>query len=480
MEQDQDSGTARPQPKGHGLARAAATLEYVRQGLSKDDFLKEAEYAYQTATEQQSRREKDLSEEEVEKILQAESASPAELLQLMNWYDVRDHKKLETDAMRRERLRYHLKKQQTSCRSVAQMMGSVQMKAEYFQRASETLSKTAKDILKFAKDTTCTDTRLCEYIDREFPGWEEQLQMSISHLEKKECLILVTGEVSVGKTSFLNLLFEGEIANFQLPQRERGTTSCICEIRYGPHKRVVAYRDKPQPDESETIEVTHDDVTRERLDELINYDQFKQSGNKVPFKKIEIFVPAEFLKNGLVLVETPGIGYDRQDMVQFINDYLQHSVGFIYVLTNALDVHKVCLVSILSDLANANIIVSQLCKLFELDKSRVNTYICEDDEVEELTERLARQTLFVANKWDLIEDEDVMMKELVEKLKQYWLTDGDGQAKVLKLAAKNDRQHFVSGYLSDRLRDVIAAFEKIVLHNMMLQLRRHYRSVQHV
>jgi GTP-binding protein EngB required for normal cell division len=461
MEQDQDSGTARPQPKGHGLASAATALKYLKQGLSKDDFLKEAEYAYQTATEQQSRREKDLSEEEVEKILQAESASPAELLQLMNWYDVRDHKKLETDAMRRERLRYHLKKQQTSCRSVAELLGNVQKNAKYFQMASESLSKTANDILKFAKDRACTDTRLRECIDRDFPGWEEQLQMSISHLEKKECLILVTGEVSVGKTSFLNLLFEGEIANFQLPQRERGTTSCICEIRYGPHKRVVAHRDKPQPGESETIEITHEDVTRERLDELINYDQFKQSGNKVPFKKIEIFVPAEFLKNGLVLVDTPGIGHDRQDMVQFINDYLQHSVGFIYVLTNALDVHK-------------------LCKLFKLDKSKTDKYIGEDNEVEELTERLARQTLFVANKWDLIEDEDVMMKELEDKVNKYWMIDGDRQSKVLKLSAKNDSQHFGSGYVSDRLRDVIAAFEKIVVHNMMLQLRRHYRSVEHV
>lgn len=100
----------------------------------------------------------------------------------------------------------------------------------------------------------------------------------------------------------------------------------------------------------------------------------------------------------------------------------------------------------------------------------------DDTEVEELTTNgMARNTLFIANKWDLVEEEDKMMKEISSKLERYWLTDREGQSRVLKLIATKDRDHFKAGYVSERLQAVVDSFKDIAPQNMKLQLRKHYR-----
>lgn len=39
-----------------------------------------------------------------------------------------------------------------------------------------------------------------------------------------------------------------------------------------------------------------DEVTDAKLDELINYEHLKQGPSKLPYKKVELFVPLDFLK----------------------------------------------------------------------------------------------------------------------------------------------------------------------------------------
>lgn len=42
-----------------------------------------------------------------------------------------------------------------------------------------------------------------------------------------------------------------------------------------------------------------------------------------------------------MLVDTPGVQSDTEGMTKLVEDYLHRSVGFVYIVTNAIDVHNV-------------------------------------------------------------------------------------------------------------------------------------------
>lgn len=104
--------------------------------------------------------------------------------------------------------------------------------------------------------------------------------------------LVTPGEVNAGKSTFLNLLFHG--LGIELPNSEKETTSCVCEIKHGKEKKVTVHRRKPKDGEADTFDV--DPVTNEVLNELINFEALKQTPSKLPYKKIEIFLPSEFLQ----------------------------------------------------------------------------------------------------------------------------------------------------------------------------------------
>ena len=99
---------------------------------------------------------------------------------------------------------------------------------------------------------------------------------------------MVPGEVAAGKSSFLNILCDGE--KFSLPISEQVTTSCICELRHGDERKAVVHRANPRHWEQETFEI--------KLCELEKYVSFENAvqGDKIPYKKVEIYFPSELLK----------------------------------------------------------------------------------------------------------------------------------------------------------------------------------------
>lgn len=127
---------------------------------------------------------------------------------------------------------------------------------------------------------------------------------------------------------------------------------------------------------------------------------------------------------------------------------------------------------------NDRLCLLKLCSLFQIEKNSATPYALEDDEVEELTtSRLTRNTLFLLNKWDQVEDPETSMNDIAAKIEKHWLTvsDVNSESSILKLAATVDRSHFQAGYVSDRLQGVVDSLKNIVPDNMKVQLRRHYR-----
>ena len=148
--------------------------------------------------------------------------------------------------------------------------------------------------------------------------------------------VLVIGKFSSGKSTMINALLGEPI----LPERATTATAIITEISYGDTKKAIIY---PKPgqwkDGDEPFEVQISDL-RNYL--LINhnvgesYDPHSNTveGNVIasPFEKMVINWPLEILKDGVEIVDSPGID-DPTCHGLVASTYLPKAHAIIYVMS---------------------------------------------------------------------------------------------------------------------------------------------------
>jgi len=118
----------------------------------------------------------------------------------------------------------------------------------------------------------------------------DNLQTLLDDMEQDYFSFIVVGEFSTGKSSFLNALIEQPI----LPTGITPTTSTINLIQYGQQQRVTV----------EYIDGTEfSDANADVLGQFIA----KEIENAEQIKHIILEQPIEFLKERIVLVDTPGL-----------------------------------------------------------------------------------------------------------------------------------------------------------------------------
>lgn len=184
--------------------------------------------------------------------------------------------------------------------------------------------KQLKDIVTI-KDETKKQEMVAHFLETEgtTADLEGDCTERITNLEGKECVILVAGETSAGKSSVLNLLF-GE--KDLLPTHAKSCTATITTIRYGKQRRVrVIYRYK-DPYEINKLD---DDGIKEFHDIVF----MSKERDEHDIKEVQVFLPLWFLKSGLVLADTPGIG-ENEFLEKYLMDYIEHSqiLGFMYII----------------------------------------------------------------------------------------------------------------------------------------------------
>lgn len=143
----------------------------------------------------------------------------------------------------------------------------------------------------------------------------ETLDVMQNALEKKEYLISFMGQFSAGKSKLINNILQKQI----LPVHITETTAVITMIRFG---------------ETEYAEITY----KNGQEEIITVDesqQLWQSGNSDKLADIEaitIYLPNDLLRNGLIIVDTPGINTIIDSHVQLTTELLNRSEKVIYVM----------------------------------------------------------------------------------------------------------------------------------------------------
>lgn len=114
--------------------------------------------------------------------------------------------------------------------------------------------------------------------------------------------VVVMGEIKKGKSSFINALI-GE--HGLLPTATDIATSTVYKLIYGPERAFSVFfqpdRESPPEVEPPTL-----DITAERLAEFGTEDGNPGNAKRVEFIGVEL--PNPMLKDGLIIVDTPGVG----------------------------------------------------------------------------------------------------------------------------------------------------------------------------
>lgn len=145
--------------------------------------------------------------------------------------------------------------------------------------------------------------------------------------------VLVMGEFSAGKSTMINALIGEPI----LPERALTATAIITEIKYGVEKKAIIYPIQGRwTGGDEPFEVP---VTELRKYLLINHNIGDADGKDVntlagnviasPFERAEVFMPLEILKDGVEIIDSPGLN-DPASHGDITHKYLPNVHAIIY------------------------------------------------------------------------------------------------------------------------------------------------------
>lgn len=225
---------------------------------------------------------------------------------------------------------------------------------------------------------------------------DERMQM----LEENECCILVSGEASAGKSSLLNLLLEEEI----LPSHVLPCTSAITVIKYGKTRHAkVLYRNGQHTDiptlDEDGLKQLHSVAFIEENAQPTPEDIYQKRRDGHDIVEIQVYLPLTFLKSGLVLLDTPGIG-ENEFLENYLIDYIRtHQIlGFQYIIMSdaAKCVAEDRLVALMSLILKHQTSSTQLIKFDP------------------------RAAVFVCNRWDMVKDKQTAKTAALESLKRVW------------------------------------------------------------
>ena len=128
--------------------------------------------------------------------------------------------------------------------------------------------------------------------------------------------ISVIGQFKRGKSTLVNAILGEEI----MPVGIVPVTAVVTEIKYGEKSADVHFQN------GIVKSVEFDD-----LHEYINEQE--NSNNKLGVSSVTMFTPSDFLKNGITLVDTPGVGSIHRKNTDAANAFVKESDAVIFMLS---------------------------------------------------------------------------------------------------------------------------------------------------
>lgn len=322
---------------------------------------------------------------------------------------------------------------------------------------------------------------------------EKELEELSKKVQSDTFKIMVTGTFKNGKSTFINALMGEEI----LPAYSWPCTAVINEVKYGTEKRAIIYfREKlpePLPDKLADKAVRHMEKYKGRkippleipYDEIADYvvipmgvDE-KQMKLQSPYEKVELFYPLEILKNGVEVIDSPGLNED-ETRTKVTMDYLKKVDAILYVL----NANAICagdeMKFVRNDLYDREIedvffVVNRFDQIIPREQPQIRQYA----EIK-LKEIYPQPELFCLSAMNALvgrldKDDSLLEKSGIiplEKRLMEFLTKDKGKAKLAS-PAKQVRQ-----ILSREALEVVIPRERALLNSSLDEAKQRYENIK--
>ncbi len=159
--------------------------------------------------------------------------------------------------------------------------------------------------------------RILDYAaDAQSPTLSSSLEQIHQKLRDNRFYLVVLGQFKRGKSTFINSL----IGDNLLPTAVVPLTSIVTVLRYGVRQTIVViFKDG-----------TRKDVSREELADYVT-----EKGNPKNAKgvdHVEISYPSDYLKQGVHIIDTPGVGSIFSNNTEMTYDFLPHVDAALFLL----------------------------------------------------------------------------------------------------------------------------------------------------
>lgn len=196
------------------------------------------------------------------------------------------------------------------------------------------LSKHSRTMGQF-KDLIAREKNCAKVIDKSQERWPKNLDAAIERT-KEDFFVVVMGNFSAGKSTMINALIGEKV----LPSYPWPTTAVLTEVRYGEEKKIIMYPKKGQNIDGHGDKPFPVPATKEAIERYITIDN--DAGINVKpedsveiasrFEKMELYWPLEMLKNGVVIVDSPGLNDPYSNDV-IVKNYLPRADAIIYAMS---------------------------------------------------------------------------------------------------------------------------------------------------
>lgn len=143
----------------------------------------------------------------------------------------------------------------------------------------------------------------------------QKIDRQINNLNSGVFKIMIVGEFSTGKSTFINYLLDEKV----LPTAIKPTTATINLIKYGSEKKVFVhyFEDSNSVTRGKPIEIPIEELSK--YSTSLNDDSNQVSKN---IKLVEVLYPNKYCKNGVEILDTPGLNSVYEHHERATNEYL--------------------------------------------------------------------------------------------------------------------------------------------------------------
>lgn len=175
----------------------------------------------------------------------------------------------------------------------------------------------------------------------------EKAEKSLKKIQNDDFKTLVIGEFKRGKSTFINALLGNKI----LPAFSWPCTAVINEVKYADKEKAILYFKDPLPEDVNYSfkEEVKNHINRygktnipplpidvkDLKDYVVIPDPAKNQEASVaesPYSKVELFYPIELCKNGVTIIDSPGLN-EHGTRTKVTTDYLSQVDAILFVMS---------------------------------------------------------------------------------------------------------------------------------------------------